>query len=888
MADVEKYVAKAGDTLWDIAEKYLGSGTKYKQLAAINDIVNPNVLCVGQTINLTNTSSTTTSPKKLSSKPTINQFGLQTNSNNTLFAAWKWDQSNTASYKVMWYYDTGDGMWFVGNNSSINVDADTPSASRQSTYNIPSNAKKVKFKVKPISKTHKVNNTETYYWQASWSNEKIYTDSTPLETPSVPSVTIDKYKLTAELSNVSIDATHIEFQVVKDEKTIYKTNQKASIVMSHVSYSCTVEAGGSYKVRCRAYKNKQYSEWSDYSSSVSSIPAAPSGITTCRATSETSVYLEWAKSSTADTYDIEYAKKVEYFDGSDQTTTVSGIEFNHYEKSGLESGEEYFFRVRAVNSDGASPWSGVVSIVIGKAPAAPTTWSSSTTVITGESLILYWVHNTEDGSSQTYADLELYINGEKESYTIKNSTEEDEKDKTSTYVVDTSSYTEGTNIQWRVRTAGITMTYGDWSIQRTIDVYAPPTLELSMTDIDGNAIEVLEAFPFYVKGLAGPNTQAPIGYHLAIVSNEIYETVDSVGNFKMVNAGEQVYSKYFDTSDPLLVELSAGNLDLENNISYTVTCTVSMNSGLTSESSLEFTVAWTDESYEPNAEIGINSESLTATIRPYCEDRVIENYIVSLESGVYTKTAEVAGSVYGELVDSAETTTGEQVYFGSNANGEEIYYCRVETATLVDDVKLSVYRREFDGSFTELASGLDNAKNTSITDPHPALDYARYRIVATTNSTGAVSYCDLPGYPVGEKSVIIQWDEEWTSFETSNEDEMEQPSWSGSLLRLPYNIDVSDKYGVDTTLVKYIGRKRPVSYYGTQLGESSSWKVAIDKEDTETLYALRRLAIWTGDVYVREPSGSGYWAAISVSFSQTHCEVTIPVSLEITRVEGGI
>ena len=62
----------------------------------------------------------------------------------------------------------------------------------------------------------------------------------------------------------------------------------------------------------------------------------------------------------------------------------------------------------------------------------------------------------------------------------------------------------------------------------------------------------------------------------------------------------------------------------------------------------------------------------------------------------------------------------------------------------------------------------------------------------------------------------------------------------------------------------------------------------IERNDTETIYALRRLAIWPGDVYVREPSGSGYWAKISVSFDQTHCELTIPVKLDITRVEGGV
>ena len=43
-----------------------------------------------------------------------------------------------------------------------------------------------------------------------------------------------------------------------------------------------------------------------------------------------------------------------------------------------------------------------------------------------------------------------------------------------------------------------------------------------------------------------------------------------------------------------------------------------------------------------------------------------------------------------------------------------------------------------------------------------------------------------------------------------------------------------------------------------------------------------------GDVYVREPSGSGYWASISISFNKNHCELSIPVSISVTRVEGGV
>ena len=186
-----------------------------------------------------------------------------------------------------------------------------------------------------------------------------------------------------------------------------------------------------------------------------------------------------------------------------------------------------------------------------------------------------------------------------------------------------------------------------------------------------------------------------------------------------------------------------------------------------------------------------------------------------------------------------------------------------------------------------MATGLDSAKSTTITDPHPALDYARYRIIATTISTGAIGYYDPPGYPVGCKSVIIQWNEEWSSFETSEESALVQKPWSGSMLVLPYNIDVSESNSSDKSLVEYAGRSHPVTYYGTQLGVAANWNMDVPKYDKETVYALRRLARWMGDVYVREPSGSGYWASISVSFNQKHCDLVIPVTLNVTQVEGG-
>lgn len=916
---------EAGDTLSEISEKYLGSGkpATYKKLAAWNDIDDPNfTIYVGQKLKLYDpgSSSSTASTNKV----TLANFGLQALSDKTLFVTWKWSKHKTTeSYKVWWRYTKGDGNWF-GSPTNISVDHDCEAASRISTFDIPEGAYKISVKVLPIAETstESKSGVSKAKWTANWSTEKQYTNKTPVGTPSIPTVELDELKLTATLDNLNIPGvTHIEFKLIKDDTAVIRTTKVAvKYVVSGGAgrASCTwdVQAGFEYKVCCRAYSNNMsgyYSDWSDFSESKKTRPVQPKKISTIRAQSETSVYLEWDKNASAETFDIEYATEKRYFDNSSNTTTVTNVESNKYEVTGLETGDEYFFRVRAINSAGESPWSEITSVVLGSKPAAPTTWSSTTTAITGEPLNLYWVHNAEDGSKSTYVDLEIYIDVDMDGptdqfklsytlpvdkdyensvikYTAPKDVDENDEEQTGYCEFNTSTYPEGVQIQWRARTAGVTKEFGDWSVQRTIDVHARPTLDFSITDSSGATLETIDSFPFYAMGIAGPVTQTPIGYSLTIMSTEAYETVDNIGNVKMVKAGEIVYSKYFDITDSLLVEFTPGNIDLENNITYKAVCVVSMNSGITAESSDEFTVAWSEMTYVPNVEISYDPSTYVTHLRPYCEITELTNYKVehNLETDEYVVTDEILGNMYTEPGIVGTTISGEEVYLGTSTEGIETYFCTIEHNTLVEDITLSVYRREFDGSFTELGTGLSNLANTHITDPHPALDYARYRIVAVTNSTGAVCYYDPPGYPIGEKAAIIQWDEEWSIFDTQGlDDPLDQPAWTGSLLRLPYNIDVSDSNTSDVTLVEYVGRKRPVAYYGTQLGETQDWSVTIPKDDEETLYALRRLAIWMGDVYVREPSGTGFWANVSVSFSQKHLDMTIPVSIKITRVEGG-
>ena len=814
------YTVVQGDTLSEIAVKY---NTTVSKLVSLNNIKDPDLIIIGQVLRL-DSSEPAKETESSNSRAVIDLFGVQSNSIRTLYVTWEWDRDHTAEYEYIWYYATGDGVWFVGSESSTKH--------KQCLYTPPDNATKVKFKVKPISKTYKEKDKEMTYWTAQWSTAKVHTMAVILDVPDVPDVKIENYTLTATLDNIKVNGTKIEFEVWINNRSVYHS-AKITIKNNYASYSCTVESGASYKVRCRTLKGDLESEWSDFSNNEETMPDAPKEITALKAISATEVQLKWTRVMNADTYEVEYTTEKRYFGSSDQTTTktIDATVTNHAEIVGLETGQTYFFRVRACSDAGKSGWTEIKSITIGKKPTAPTTWSSATTVTVGENINLYWVHNTEDGSSQTYAELELTIDGEISVISIENSTEEDEKDKTSVYTVGTMSYEEGTVIKWRVRTRGVLDDYSEWSTQRTIDVYAPPSLDLFIKDPNGFWINEIRSFPFYVTGTTRPLTQTPIGYHLSIIATESYETVDQTGTTTFVNEGDAVYSKYFNTNENLLVELSASNINLENNITYTVHCTASMDSGLTADASQNLTVYWDTDTYEPNAGLSYDASNYTMVIRPFCYDR-------------------------------------HRVF--------------------LEDVSLSVYRIEYDGKLTEIATNIENDNNHFVTDPHPSLNYARYRIVAKSNLNGKVGYFDIPGFYIGEKAIIIQWAEEWKHFNITGEEALEDKAWSGSLLRLLYNVDVTDSNQPDVAFVEYIGRENPVSYYGTQLGETSSWKTDIDRYDDDTIYALRRLAKWMGDVYVREPSGMGYWANIQVSFTSKHKDVVIPVTLTITKVEGGI
>lgn len=733
--------------------------------------------------------------------------------------------SNLDYYEVHWYYATGGGVWFDGGTSNVKL--------TNATYNYPSNASKVKVEVKPVSKTYQSNGQTVSYWTGTSASKEYLVSELPPERLSAPTVTLDKYTLTAKIDNIEdAKCEDVEFEVYKDDTKF--ASGKTTVKTARAAYTCQIAAGGKYRVRARGVNyvggSAVYGSWSPYSSEATAVPAIPTNVKVS-VESETSVRVSWDADPTATEYVVEYATKKDYFDSSNEVKSIT-VETNFAMITGLETGHEWYFRVCGKNSQGESGWSDIAYKIIGTKPEPPTTWSLTTTAVVGEEVILYWVHNSEDGSKQNEAQIELTVNGEATIKTIDTSGEEvdeDEIDKVYSYTLDMSPYPDGAEILWRVRTRGITYEYSDWSVQRTISIYAPPVGTLTLGDGSGT----LTGFPFLIGTEVGPASQNALSYHISITSLYSYRTEDYTGQTVIVNAGDEVYSSIFVYSgNSFSLNLLPENIVLENGQAYKVTVTVSMNSGLTVALEETFAVSWSEENYMPDAQIAIDKDSLVAYIKPYCTN--------------------------------------------------------VETGELYTDVVLSVFRREYDGTFTEIGSNIENYGDISVTDPHPSLDYARYRIVARNITTSNIGFTDLPAQPVNEPSIVIQWNEAWSQFDYDEDSAPEIPFYAGSMLKLPYNVDTNENYDPDMTTVKYIGRKHPVSYYGTQKGSTATWNTVIPKSDKETIYALRRLAAWSGDVYVREPNGSGYTAQIKVSMSMKHLDLTVPITLDVTRVEGDL
>lgn len=429
--------------------------------------------------------------------------------------------------------------------------------------------------------------------------------------------------------------------------------------------------------------------------------------------------------------------------------------------------------------------------------------------------------------------------------------EQDDIDYTRSFIFDLSDrsrypqFNDGDVIRWRARTRsnlkkadGINYWWSDWSDYQEFRSYIPPELFIGVTD--------LYSYPLKVVFDTTPTSQQVLSLSVDVFANQTYETTNFFGDRVIISKGEKVYSKIFtDIPNNYELELNANDILLENGINYRIKGTVATNIGLTNQDEKTFDVVL--DSKEMVIESSLEIDQGTASI--------------SLVPTVNIPT---------DVLDS---------------EGYMIY-------ELAPNVIFSVYRLNYNGTFTTIAENISNTGNTLITDPHVPLSNSMYRIVATDIDTGSKVYEDFYSEEIVDMpGILLQWDEPYRSnISIFNSDynrfmvDDDRLFSFGSALHLPYNIKNSEDNNKDVEFVDYIGREESTAYYGTKIGQRITLSTDVDKEDKETIYKLRRLRDYRGDVYFRERSGIGYWGSVTVSMNIDYDSLVVPVSLTITKV----
>lgn len=509
----------------------------------------------------------------------------------------------------------------------------------------------------------------------------------------------------------------------------------------------------------------------------------------------------------------------------------------------VEHGVTWYARVRRMAQDAVSQWAGPVECAIAPDKStsenlgAPTASSTNMSYAQGDAIVFAWVHNSEEGSAQSAYQLVLEVlerGGWENLETYSGTT-----DTAKAVSVSSLQVADGARIRWAVRTQGLYPGYwSPWSRTQVFDVYSAPVAMVELDTLDGDSVtmeEPLHSLPLRFHVFAGASggsseTNMPIECAIQVAAAQAHDATAPDGSAVHIAEGQTIWSATFGSE--LFVpghgwRVTAGpdELALVPYVAYQVSATVVTAQGMRAEAApVYFQADWDGTVPQPVATVTFSDYSYTATVIPRCE------------------------------------------VGGDNDQPE-----------LAEGVELSVYRVEFDGSTVLVADRLANDGQSGVEDPHAAFGKSTYRVVATDTATGAKAYGDFSARNEVDR-IVVQWDE-------STVGGLFPIGYEANRLELDRNVTWQHGFDREMALRKYQGQQDPVAHFGTGRGHTMHLTAGLlaDFDDVQR-EMLRKLTAYRGEVYVREPSGVGYWAVVKVGISGSNARMVQPVTLDVTRV----
>lgn len=312
-----------------------------------------------------------------------------------------------------------------------------------------------------------------------------------------------------------------------------------------------ISANTQYQYRVRAKNVAGYSAYST-SGSIYTTPAAPASVTldkTAATTVQVDVTGTWGY---AVTYDIEST-----YDGGSTWASVATSTSLPY--SATVNAGTVQFRVRAVRGALSSAWTNSASLVTICPPLAPTiVQAPANPTAFGDSSAISWTPNHPDGSAQESAEVKVTNpSGTSTTYSVSTAT--------------SYSFTPNATGTWtvQVRTKGLDPSYGEWSQSVSWAVANPPAVVITSPATDGTDVVALPLnVAWTVTDPTGVSTQRII-----------------------IEGDGQILNRTL-AGDVRTVALNASDVALENGQTYTIRLRVMGGSGLVTEQTRIFDVAW--------------------------------------------------------------------------------------------------------------------------------------------------------------------------------------------------------------------------------------------------------------------------------------------------------
>ena len=350
----------------------------------------------------------------------------------------------------------------------------------------------------------------------------------------------------------------------------------------------------------------------------------------------------------------------------------------------LESGLEYYFAVRLVDSAGVyGPYSQMVSLSYASAPGKPTLTSSAVAIQPGDPFQLAWTYETTDTTDQALAV--IYDNGV-ELARVENNSQR---------LSITPAWLYGTSHSLTVQTTSKSGYISAMSDAVVITVAARPTISpISSAISSGITNGVLTDLPIVIEVTgAGEGGQTTI--KIERLKDYFIDRPD--GSMTDGYGGETIFAISYSGEE----ELSIGADDLVGSFDdggeYRLIAIVQDSVGQKAESSLDFIVDWTHQAEAPTASVTV--VGLTAKLKATAPSSYVSGDTVD----IYRLSADkpeliVKGGEFGtDYIDPYPASKGGYRFVDITANGD---YANTTGIAWVDkdcDIELNEAVIDFNG-----------------------------------------------------------------------------------------------------------------------------------------------------------------------------------------------